>query len=86
MIQPRIAERGKENDAIAIKPGFTIEQYKKLALIYLTASTRKGDWLIPAYHAVLDEGFADAHDDPQNFELEQFVDELESLYNIILNL
>jgi hypothetical protein len=83
MIQPRISDRNKKNDAIAIKPGFTDEQYKKLALIYIIASTRKNDWLVPAYHATLDEGFKDGHDDPQNFDLEKFDNELMNLYKII---
>jgi hypothetical protein len=28
--------------------------------------------MVPAFHAVIDEGIPDAHDDPQNFELAKF--------------
>ena len=31
-----------------------------------------GLWLIPAFHAAIDEGLPDAHDDPQNFDLPAF--------------
>jgi hypothetical protein len=43
-----------------------------LALLYTIASARKGEWLIPAFHACVDSGIKFAHDDPQNFELEKF--------------
>jgi hypothetical protein len=71
-IQPRIRDRSVsfDNDAIAPQPGFTDAQLKRLALVYLTASVRSGKWLIPAYHSPIDLGFPDAHDDPQNFDLE----------------
>ena len=58
------------NDLIAPFPGFTEKQYEKLALLYIAASLRRGTWLIPAYHSAIDAGIKDAHDDPQNFELE----------------
>lgn len=80
LIQPRSSDPGRKNDAIAIDPGFTNAQYKRLALVYLAGSTRKGSWLIPTFHAVIDEGFKDGHDDPQNFDLNQFITEIESLY------
>ncbi|HEY8976554.1 MAG TPA: hypothetical protein VIN75_20235 [Burkholderiaceae bacterium] len=57
------------NDAIAPTPGFTDAQYAQAALLYAAASARRGDWLIPATHAALDQGIAGAHDDPQHFEL-----------------
>lgn len=72
LVQPRLPDLGKKNDAIAVLPGFTQGQYDRLALVYLAASVRKGDWLVPAFHAVLDEGIYDGHDDPQHFELERF--------------
>ncbi len=72
VIQPRIADPGKKNDAIAINPGFTMAQYKRLALLYIIASARKGEWLVPTFHAVLDDGIPDGHDDPQNFQIYQF--------------
>ena len=53
-------------------PGFTEAQYESLALAYIAASMRAGDWLIPGFHAAIDEGLSDGHDDPQNFELSRF--------------
>lgn len=61
------------------KPGFTREQYRMLAALYVYASARAGLWLIPAQHNTVDAGIPDAHDDPQNFELKQFAKELEKL-------
>ena len=60
-------------------PGFTLQQYDKLALLYAMASARAGSWLIPAYHAAWDEGIADGHDDPQNFDLAAFAGALTTL-------
>lgn len=81
LVQPRRShpKLGKNNDALAPAPGFTAKQYERLALIYLAASVRAGECLIPAYHAVIDAGKADGHDDPQNFSLEQFGDTLVAL-------
>ncbi len=79
VIQPRIADPGKKNDAIAIDPGFTTAQYKRLALLYIIASTRKGEWLTPTFHAVLDDGIPDGHDDPQNFLIYQFDAQIRAL-------
>ena len=67
------------NDRIAPTPGFTDAQYAQMALLYAAASARRGDWLIPAFHAALDEGIAGAHDDPQHFEIARFADALERL-------
>jgi hypothetical protein len=60
------------NDAIAPTPGFTDAQYARAALLYAAASARRGDWLIPAFHAAVDDGIAHAHDDPQHFDIERF--------------
>jgi hypothetical protein len=60
------------NDRIAPVPGLTTAQYDALALAYIVASVRAGAWLIPAFHAAIDEGLTDAHDDPQNFDLATF--------------
>lgn len=79
-IQPRIgapavpAPGKKANDLIAPVPGFTAAQYRRLALLYVTASARQGRWLIPAFHAVVDSRYADGHDDPQNFDMSAFSD------------
>ncbi len=81
LIQPRRREprHGRRNDFQAPNPGFTRAQYDALALVYVVASVRAGFWLIPAFHAVIDEGIPDKHDDPQNFELAAFADSLERL-------
>ncbi|MGF6167680.1 hypothetical protein M2426_001268 [Pseudomonas moraviensis] len=60
------------NDYIAEKPGFTPVQYQRLALVYIAASYRAGQWLVPAYHLAVDDGISGAHDDPQNFNLNDF--------------
>jgi len=67
------------NDRIAPVPGFTDAQYAQLALLYAAASARRGDWLIPAFHADVDDGIAGAHDDPQHFELARFAAALDGL-------
>lgn len=81
LIQPRRREprRGWNNDFQAPMPGFSRAQYDALALTYTVASLRAGFWLIPAFHGVLDEGIYDKHDDPQNFQLQAFVESLEKL-------
>lgn len=62
----------KNNALIAPSPGFTSAQYSRLALVYTAASIRGGKWLTPTFHAIVDYGLYDAHDDPQNFNREQF--------------
>jgi hypothetical protein len=57
------------NDRIAQRPGFTPKQMHLLAMTYIAASIRAGEWMIPAYHAVIDASFPGGHDDPQNFDL-----------------
>jgi hypothetical protein len=81
LVQPRRSDPlGKTgNDAIAPVPGFTEAQMDRLALLYLAASVRRGQWLIPAFHAAVDAGIREAHDDPQNFELTKWADRLEAL-------
>jgi hypothetical protein len=67
------------NDNIAPEPGFTVPMLDRLALLYLTASVEHGRWMVPAYHAALDAGLPDAHDDPQNFDLAQWAERLNAL-------
>ena len=67
------------NDLVAPLPGFTEAQYAQAALLYAAASARRGDWLIPAFHAALDEGIAGAHDDPQHFDIARFAAALQRL-------
>jgi len=71
LIQPRHSSPvgDPNNDALAPDPGFTEAQLDRLALIYVAASLRGGRWLVPAYHAVLDAGLPNGHDDPQSFDL-----------------
>ena len=75
MIQPRRGRGGR----IAPTPGFTPAQYDRLALLYAMASLRAGAWLVPAFHATIDGGVRNGHDDPQNFELASFASSLEQL-------
>jgi len=75
MIQPRRGRGG----TLAPSPGFTAAQYDRLALLYAMASLRAGTWLIPAFHATIDGGVRNGHDDPQNFELATFAKSLEEL-------
>jgi hypothetical protein len=67
-------------DAIGPKPGFSAAQYDRLALLYFIASLRRGMWLIPLFHAVLDYRIdKDAHDDPQNFDMTSWGAALDTL-------
>lgn len=67
------------NDALAPKPGFTDAMLDRVALLYLTASMEHGRWMVPCYHAALDAGLPDAHDDPQNFDLKAWAAHLDKL-------
>jgi hypothetical protein len=81
LVQPRrrdAEDSNPANDRLAPFPGFTEKQYERLALLYAAASLRRGTWLIPAYHSAIDAGIKDAHDDPQNFELEKFAGHLQN--------
>jgi hypothetical protein len=83
-IQPRIASPpSAKNDVMAPDPGFSKPQYERLALLYIAASVRKGEWLIPAFHGTIDCGYAEGHDDPQNFSVEDFAAALEGELNAI---
>lgn len=82
LVQPRRrdpSDKNPKNDLIAPVPGFTDAQYSRLALLYLAASGRRGTWMIPGYHSAFDAGIKDAHDDPQNFDLQKFARALERL-------
>jgi hypothetical protein len=80
MIQPRRSGPGHHgNDVVAPNPGFTTAQYDRLALFYIVASARAGEWLIPAFHAAIDGDIRGGHDDPQNFEIEAFARAVERL-------
>jgi hypothetical protein len=85
LIQPRkSASPGPiGNDAVAPEPGFTKAQLQRLAVVYVAASVRRRRWLVPAFHAVLDEGIPDGHDDPQNFATNAWISEVLSLVSTI---
>jgi hypothetical protein len=87
LLQPRRSDPSGPtgNDALAPTPGFTAQQYKALALLYASASVRRGTWLVPAFHAALDEGRSDAHDDPQHFELQRFGEAFDALLQELVN-
>lgn len=81
LIQPRRRDPsgGPTNDAFAPEPGFTAKQLDRLALLYVAASVRRGQWLLPAFHAAVDAGIPDAHDDPQNFDLDGWLASVQRL-------
>lgn len=68
----------RKNDAKSPDPGFTKAQLDRLAVVYIAASVRRGKWLIPAFHVVLDIDAGD-HDDPQNFNLDQWSKQLNDI-------
>jgi hypothetical protein len=75
LIQPR--RRGSRGDGHSPDPAFTAAQYDRLALLYVVASVRAGRWLIPAFHAALDADIRNGHDDPLNFSIQTFADDIE---------
>jgi hypothetical protein len=85
LIQPRRRDPsgGPRNDALSPEPGFTEAQLDRLALLYVTASLQHGTWLVPAYHAALDAGIPNGHDDPQNFDLALWAERLSLLLNVL---
>ncbi len=81
LIQPRRSApgHGGRNDAQSPDPAFTAAQYDRLALLYTIASVRRGQWLIPAFHAAIDAEIPDGHDDPLNFDIDSFAGSLDRL-------
>jgi hypothetical protein len=79
LIQPRRSGRGRRNDAQTPDPSFSAAQYDRLALLYVIASVRAGEWLVPAFHAAIDAGIRNGHDDPLGFDVESFADSLRKL-------
>ena len=78
MVQPRI-KGAFSFAAVGPEPGFTAAQIERLAVCYLAASLRQGSFMIPTSHCVLDLGIPDGHDDPQNFDLFQWVGAVEKV-------
>ncbi len=79
-------EKGKwkcRNDRLAPALGFSDAHLDRLALIYIAASARRGEWLIPAFHATVDAGLSGGHDDPQNFDLNRWAQRLASLLELL---
>lgn len=76
LVQPRMGQGS--SDAESPDPGFTQIQYERLALQYLLASVRRGSWMVPAFHCVLDLHVGD-HDDPQRFNLAAWGTALEAM-------
>jgi hypothetical protein len=77
LIQPR--RRGSRGDGHTPDPAFSPAQYERLALVYTVASVRAGRWMIPAFHAALDADIRNGHDDPLNFNIENFAASLDRL-------
>ncbi len=75
LVQPRRSAggRGRRNDAQSPDPAFTAAQYDRLALLYIIASVRAERWLIPAFHAAIDAGIRNGHDDPLNFDVREIL-------------
>jgi hypothetical protein len=78
LIQPR-RSGARGGDARSPDPAFSPAQYDRLALLYTIASVRAGRWLIPAFHAALDANIRNGHDDPLNFDIENFAASLDRL-------
>jgi hypothetical protein len=81
LVQPRRSAPGygRRNDVRTPDPAFTAAQYDRLALLYTIASVRRGEWLIPAFHAAIDAEIPNGHDDPLNFDIASFADSLDRL-------
>lgn len=83
LVQPRTVGPKASWYYLAPAPGFTSAQYSRLALVYLAASLRAKTWLVPVFHRVLDDDISGAHDDPQQFDLNQFSSSLDIVYHQI---
>ena len=77
IIQPRRTSGRRHNNDEPPPVAITPEQLDRLALVYVAASIRAGQWLIPAFHATIDEGLPGGHDDPQGFDLAEWTQVLE---------
>jgi hypothetical protein len=79
LIQPRRKSNPHTFFDLGPTPGFTEKQLDRLALLYVVASHRSKRWLLPAFHASVDATIADAHDDPQNFDLATWLNSVGAL-------
>lgn len=75
----------KTHDALIPEPAYTDAQYRKLAQVYVVASSRAGIWLIPAYAAQLNKyGHAPVFmGGPKGFELAIWAKALRDVYREI---
>ena len=80
LIQPRRKSNPNTFFDLGPTPGFTQKQLDRLALLYVAASFRSKRWLLPAFHASVDATIADAHDDPQNFDMTTWVNSVKTLH------
>jgi hypothetical protein len=83
LVQPRKGKTIQDDDSPI--PGFTPIQYELLAICYLAASLRRGSWLIPAFHCVIDLFEDGGHDDPQRFDLTAWDNSIAILLNEFAN-
>jgi hypothetical protein len=72
LVQPRRTSGTRYGNDQPPAVAITKAQLDRLALLYVAASVRGGRWLIPAFHATIDEGLPGGHDDPQGFDLTQW--------------
>lgn len=77
LIQPR--RRGARGDGHSPDPAFTPAQYDRLALLYVIESVRAERWLIPTFHAALDADIRNGHDDPLNFSVDTFAENIDRI-------
>lgn len=75
----------KTHDALIPQPAYTDAQYRRLAQVYVAASSRAGRWLIPAYAAQLNKyGHAPVFmGGPKGFDLATWAKALRDVYREI---
>ncbi|SIO32140.1 hypothetical protein [Halodesulfovibrio marinisediminis] len=75
----------KTHDSLIPQPAYTRDQYRRLAQVYIAASSRAGRWLIPAYAAQLNQyGRAPVFmGGPKGFDLSAWAKELRNVYREI---
>lgn len=83
----RSMENGAESNfgGVIPDPAYTRDQYRRLAQVYVIASSRAGRWLIPAYASQLNQyGRAPVFiGGPKGFDLTQWAKALRSVYREI---
>ncbi|HEX8459734.1 MAG TPA: 3D domain-containing protein [Pyrinomonadaceae bacterium] len=79
LVQPRRKSNPRTFFDLGPTPGMTRPQLERLAVLYVAASVRAGRWLLPAFHLAVDSPLRDAHDDPQSFDLDVWLDSLRNV-------